>query len=219
MVVQEGQGTGRHLDVAANGDIYLAGRNGLSALRDTNGDGKADVVTPFGDVKGTEVRIFKNWLYVSDDVGVYRYPLKKGELAPAGTRETVVSEFPEGAPAFGQDLCARYEGHSVCECRRAVEFLPGEGPAGRLARAEPLPDPREVRRRVGVRRNEAQSDAREWPAIRHGHAQCRGHRMERGAEGVVRGDSRARFAGHAFSRALQRRGQRHSPGRGIPPDR
>jgi len=95
VVVQEGQGTGRHLAVAANGDVYLAGSNGLSALRDTNGDGKADVVTPFGDVKGTEVRIFKNWLYVSDDVGVYRYPLKKGELAPKGARETVVSEFPK----------------------------------------------------------------------------------------------------------------------------
>jgi glucose/arabinose dehydrogenase len=93
-VVHEGQGTARHLDVAANGDIYLGGRNGLSALRDSNGDGEADVVTPFGDVKGTEVRLFKNWLYVSDDVGVYRYPLKKGELLPTGARETVVSEFP-----------------------------------------------------------------------------------------------------------------------------
>ena len=94
-VVQEGQGTGRHLAVAANGDIYLASRNGLSAQRDTNRDGKVDEVKTFGDVKGTEVRIFKNWLYVSDDVGVYRYPLKKGELAPTGARETVVSEFPK----------------------------------------------------------------------------------------------------------------------------
>jgi glucose/arabinose dehydrogenase len=94
MVVHEGQGTARHLDVAANGDIYLGGNNGLSALRDSNGDGTADVVTPFGNVKGTEVRLFKDWLYVSDDVGVYRYPLKKGELAPTGARETVVADFP-----------------------------------------------------------------------------------------------------------------------------
>jgi glucose/arabinose dehydrogenase len=94
VVVHEGQGTARHLAVAANGDIYVAGRNGLSALRDTNGDGTADVVTPFGDVKGTGVQLFGNWLYVSDDVGVYRYALEKGELAPTGPRETVVSEFP-----------------------------------------------------------------------------------------------------------------------------
>jgi glucose/arabinose dehydrogenase len=95
VVVHEGQGTARHLDVAANGDIYVAGRNGLSALRDTNRDGKADVVTSFGDVKGTEVRLFKNWLYVSDDVGVYRYALKKGQLAPTGQKETVVNGFPQ----------------------------------------------------------------------------------------------------------------------------
>jgi len=93
-VVDEGRGAGRHLAVAANGDIYLASRNGLSALRDTNGDGKADEVQPFGDVKGTGIQIFGDWLYVSDNVGVYRYALKKGELAPSGARETVVSDFP-----------------------------------------------------------------------------------------------------------------------------
>src|SRR4051812_14165419 len=57
-VVQEGLGAGRHLVVAANGDIYLASRKGLNAMRDTDGDDKVDVVTPFGDVTGTEVRIF-----------------------------------------------------------------------------------------------------------------------------------------------------------------
>ena len=95
VVVQEGAGAGRHLAVAANGDVYLASRNGLLAMRDTNGDGKADVATPFGEVKGTEVRLFKNWVYASDDVGIYRYALKNGELAPTGARETVVAEFPK----------------------------------------------------------------------------------------------------------------------------
>lgn len=93
-VVQEGLGAGRHLAVATNGNIYLAGRNGLVAMRDTNGDGKADESVPFGDVQGTGVVIFGKWLYVSDNVGVYRYPLKKGELAPSGKRQTVVSGFP-----------------------------------------------------------------------------------------------------------------------------
>jgi glucose/arabinose dehydrogenase len=93
-VVQEGQGAGRHLAVAANGDIYLASRDGLLAMRDKDGDGKADETMKFGDVQGTEVRLFKNWLYVSDNVGVYRYRLKKGELAPAGARQVVVDGFP-----------------------------------------------------------------------------------------------------------------------------
>lgn len=93
-VVQEGLGAGRHLAVAANGDIYLGGRDGLVAMRDTNGDGKVDETKPFGDVKGTEVVIFGEWLYVSDNVGVYRYALKKGELAPGGEKQTVVDGFP-----------------------------------------------------------------------------------------------------------------------------
>jgi len=93
-VVQEGQGAGRHLAVAANGDIYLASRDGLLAMRDKDGDGKADETMKFGDVQGTEVRLFKNWLYVSDNVGVYRYKLKKGELAPTSARQVVVEGFP-----------------------------------------------------------------------------------------------------------------------------
>jgi glucose/arabinose dehydrogenase len=93
-VAQEGLGAGRHLVVADNGDVYLASHDGLVAMRDTNHDGTLDQTAPFGDVKGTEVRLFKDWLYVSDDVGVYRYPLKKGELAPGGARETVVADFP-----------------------------------------------------------------------------------------------------------------------------
>jgi glucose/arabinose dehydrogenase len=93
-VAQEGLGPGRHLVVAPDGDVFLAGRNGLVAMRDTNGDGTLDKTQPFGDVKGTEVRLYKNWLYASDDVGVYRYALKKGELAPSGAKQTVVSGFP-----------------------------------------------------------------------------------------------------------------------------
>jgi glucose/arabinose dehydrogenase len=93
-VAQEGLGTARHLVVAPNGNVYLAGRNGLVAMRDTNGDGTLDKTQPFGDVKGTEVRLYKDWLFASDDVGVYRYALKKGELVPSGARETVVAGFP-----------------------------------------------------------------------------------------------------------------------------
>jgi glucose/arabinose dehydrogenase len=94
-VVHEGSGAGRHLAIRENGDLYLASRNGLVALRDANGDFTADEATPFGDVKGTEVRIFDGYLYASDNVGVYRYKLDPGALVPTGAKETVVSEFPQ----------------------------------------------------------------------------------------------------------------------------
>ena len=91
-VVHEGSGAGRHLVIRSNGDLYLASRNGLVAMRDTNGDFKADETKPFGDVKGTAVRIHDGYLYASDNVGVYRFKLGT-DLVP-GARETVVSEFP-----------------------------------------------------------------------------------------------------------------------------
>jgi glucose/arabinose dehydrogenase len=94
-VALEGRGPARHIAVAPNGNAYLASQDvGLLALQDSNKDGTFDVVKPFGDVKGTEVRLFGDWIYVSDDVGVYRYALKKGALVPDGKRETVVGGFP-----------------------------------------------------------------------------------------------------------------------------
>src|ERR1700748_720808 len=55
VVVDSLKGQGRHIAVNSNGDIYVKARNhnlnggyGNIALRDTNGDGKVDVVTPFG---------------------------------------------------------------------------------------------------------------------------------------------------------------------------
>jgi len=54
LVVTEGVGSSRHIAVNKNGDIYVklrtaTGRNGNVALRDTNGDGKADIIERFGD--------------------------------------------------------------------------------------------------------------------------------------------------------------------------
>jgi len=94
-VVQDGLGAGRHLVITPDGIIYLASHNGLVAMRDKDHDGKVDETVPFGDVQGTEVRLYKHWLYASDDVGVYRYALKKGRLAPNGAKQTVVSGFPK----------------------------------------------------------------------------------------------------------------------------
>ena len=161
VVVQEGQGAGRHLEVAANGDIYLASRNGLTAMRDANGDGKADVVTPFGDVKGTEIRFFGNWLYVSDEVGVYRYPLKKGELAPTGAKETVVSGFPKERQHADKTFALDPKG---------TLYINVGAPSNSVARESPcLPGPRPGRASPSVRaRCECLPAPAEpaWPASR-----------------------------------------------------
>jgi glucose/arabinose dehydrogenase len=87
----------RFLSVAPNGDIYgKLYRNGLVALRDTNGDGRADVIEHFGSGNGTCVLVRGNWLYYSTTTGVYRYPDKEGALVPTGEPETIISGLPAG---------------------------------------------------------------------------------------------------------------------------
>src|SRR6185312_16793809 len=59
VVVDSLKGQARHIAVNSNGDIYVKARDhrkndgyGNIALRDTNGDGKADIITPFGKYDG-----------------------------------------------------------------------------------------------------------------------------------------------------------------------
>ncbi|TAL01622.1 MAG: c-type cytochrome [Verrucomicrobia bacterium] len=87
----------RFLTVAPNGDIYAKfHRNGLVALRDTNGDGRADVIEKFGAGNGTCVLMRGEWLYYSTTTGVYRYPYTSGELVPTNQPQTIISGLPAG---------------------------------------------------------------------------------------------------------------------------
>ena len=58
VVVTDAIGQGRHLAVNSNGDIYvslnhLKNKCGIAALRNTNKDGKADIIKYFGKYSGT----------------------------------------------------------------------------------------------------------------------------------------------------------------------
>ena len=100
-VVTDEVGFARHLAVAPNGDIFVALRNmpnlpgGIVGLRDTNGDGRADVRERFGDTGGTGLVLHNGYLYLAQDFAVVRFPIKTGELKPSGPAETVVSGFPD----------------------------------------------------------------------------------------------------------------------------
>ena len=98
LVVADNLGRGRHIDINVNGDIYMALRtlkdgNGIVALRDTSGDGKADEIKYFGSFAGTGMEINNNYLYFGGDTMVLRYKLIPGQLLPDPVPETVVSGF------------------------------------------------------------------------------------------------------------------------------
>ena len=99
-VVADGLGAVRHLDVAPNGDIFVAIRNqqnapgGIIALRDTDGDGRADLEERFGEDGGTSIQLRRDYLYFGRDNAIVRYPMRRGELVPDGPAE-VIATLPD----------------------------------------------------------------------------------------------------------------------------
>ena len=96
-VVADDLGPLRFLTVAPNGDVFVKTKSkGIIALRDTHGDGRADVKETFGDGGGTGIALHDGWLYHSTNSALYRYRLAPGDLVPKGAAETVVSDLPLG---------------------------------------------------------------------------------------------------------------------------
>lgn len=101
VVVADSLGPTRHLAVRDNGDVYARlrendGSGSVVALRDTDQDGRADVIRRFADEDGgTGLEIYDGHVYYSTTVSVHRVPLAEGSLVPTGESETIVSGFPE----------------------------------------------------------------------------------------------------------------------------
>jgi glucose/arabinose dehydrogenase len=90
----------RHIVVAPNGDVFVAVQGsrtrsgGVIALRDTTGDGKADVQVQFGVSGGNGIALVGESLYFAPDNAVLRYSLPNGALQPAGAPDTIVQGLP-----------------------------------------------------------------------------------------------------------------------------
>ncbi len=88
MVVADDLGAARHLTVAPNGDLYVAIRNredapgGIVALRDTDGDGRADLQERFGRDGGTSIELHNGYLYFGRDTAIERYRMRPDSLVP-----------------------------------------------------------------------------------------------------------------------------------------
>ncbi len=94
-------GAARRVVVRKNGDMYVSLNkrkqgSALVALRDTTGDGKADVIRYFGDLaSGTGLRLYKDYLYYGSDTAVVRFKLKKDELLPDPDFEVIATLPPQ----------------------------------------------------------------------------------------------------------------------------
>jgi glucose/arabinose dehydrogenase/mono/diheme cytochrome c family protein len=102
IVVADSVGAARHIAVNDNGDIYVKLRKSYPdgsnvALRDEDGDGKADLIKKFGVYSdemgyGTAMRIYNGYLYFSSTGDVFRCKLKQGELLPDKKIELILHD-------------------------------------------------------------------------------------------------------------------------------
>jgi len=139
-IIADSLGALRHLAVNKNGDVYVKlsvpkDGKGIYFLQDTDGDGKMDKSTGFGNYPGTGIRIHGNELYASSNSGVYKYQLNdKGEVADTGHAEMLVQGLVDrgrdNAKAIALDdnnnlyvavgsydeTCTDSSGHGILNC-------------------------------------------------------------------------------------------------------
>lgn len=149
LVVADNLGKARQLSVAENGDIYVALQEAnqgesIVALRDTNGDGRADIERRFGgDSGGRGLELRNGFLYFAPDTEVRRYPLRQGELVPEETYQVIATGFPleteHAAKTFAFDdqerLYVNVGGPSnACQEKNRELESPGQDPCPLLER-------------------------------------------------------------------------------------
>ena len=195
----------RFLTVAPNGDIYVkSSREGIYALRDTNGDGRAEQVERFGSGNGTGMALQNGWLYYSTTTSVYRYKYTPGQLVPTTAPELIVTGLPDrqqhNSKAFTFDGEGRllvevgcpYNVYSKPDRQRgakgmdATEFLQTHGGYWRFDPDKP---------------GQTLADG-----LLHGPSPFPRHRVAAAGEGVLHGDDGARQSEHGGSRRLRRAG-------------
>ena len=112
-VFADNLGHPRHIAVAPNGVVYVNTWSGryygndqpppggfLVALRDTTGDGRADLIVRFGDsvqsggAGGTGIALYHGALYAEANDKILRYALPAGAVAPTGAPDTIVQALP-----------------------------------------------------------------------------------------------------------------------------
>src|ERR1043166_2772874 len=104
VLVAESLGSVRHLAVAPNGDVFAARNSrqngpsgGVVVLRDTTGDGKADVIaTFFSGPGGSGIALAPDAVYFAPNDRVLRFPWKPGALAPSGPADSIAQDLPAG---------------------------------------------------------------------------------------------------------------------------
>jgi glucose/arabinose dehydrogenase len=158
-VFADNLGHARHLVVAPNGVVYVNTWSGayyrtkppaggfVIALRDTTGNGHADVVRRFGDgveqgsAGGTGIALYKDALYVEQNDRIVRYRLTPESPLPSAPPEVIVAGLPITGDhpmhpfvidAGGKLYVDLGSATNSCDVRNRMPMSPGNDPCTEL---------------------------------------------------------------------------------------
>lgn len=103
----------RHIAVAPNGDVFVAidsEGGGVLALRDTEGDGKADETAMFGSDPGHGIAFVAPFLYFATDDRVERFRMSPASLTPESGPEVIVSGMPDDGDHITKSIVVTDDG-------------------------------------------------------------------------------------------------------------
>ena len=160
---------------------------GVVALRDTDGDGAADVMQRFAtEIPGTALQFHDGYLYFGSKTAVYRFAFEGDELVPSAPPEVVVDGFPEQRLHEAKTFAIDDDNNLYVNVGAPSNACMVEFRTRGLARSAALPATGVAGRHLAVRcecDRSVPGDAR--AALCHGHSQCHGDGLEPGTSAVV----------------------------------
>ncbi len=165
LLVAESIGPSRHIVVLENGDVLVAvsgQRGGIRLLRDTTGDGKADVVSSFGIGGGNGIAFAGEYLYFATNDAVVRWHWQIGQLTPTGKPDTVVSGLTNRREHAAKSIVIGSDG---------MLYVNIGAPSNSC---QVQSNSRVCGRDLEVRSPARRADADGRPTLRHGTPQCGG---------------------------------------------
>jgi len=140
----------RHMAITPNGDVFVAinspgNRNpsfGIVALRDRDGDGRADQQTQFSaGLGGSGIAWNDGLLYFGANDRILRFRLPPGQMMPIGDPETVVSGLPNMGDHISKEIVVPDNHHlfvnvgsasNSCQVQNRIAQSPGVFPCPEL---------------------------------------------------------------------------------------
>ena len=152
IVVLESSSAARHLLVTPAGDLFVAlpnlgrqdgdhGVGGVMALRDTDGDGRADLQERWSETGASDVVVHDGFIYTAPNDVVLRYRLPQGSLTPTSGPDTVVSGLPADRNHATKNIEIAADGtlfvnigapSNACQVDSRTAGSPGEDPCSQL---------------------------------------------------------------------------------------